>query len=67
MDTSRDDDFTFSKVSPPDSEVKDLASDVGSITLKDGLDQQKKQWSYLERQVSSSKGRNNRFFVFHGD
>ncbi|XP_010452968.1 PREDICTED: cytochrome b5 domain-containing protein RLF [Camelina sativa] len=44
MDTTRDDEFTFSKVPSPDSEVvleaKELASDVGNITLKDGLDQQ---------------------------
>ncbi|XP_019084438.1 PREDICTED: cytochrome b5 domain-containing protein RLF isoform X2 [Camelina sativa] len=44
MDTTRDDEFTFSKVASPGSEVvleaKELASDVGNITLKDGLDQQ---------------------------
>ncbi|EOA27879.1 hypothetical protein CARUB_v10024048mg [Capsella rubella] len=43
MDTTRDDEFTFSKVAGPDSEValeaKELASNVGSITLDDGLDQ----------------------------
>ncbi|CAH8321224.1 unnamed protein product [Eruca vesicaria subsp. sativa] len=47
MDTNKDDDFTFSKVMPPDSEVvsvdaKDLASRVDGIALKDGLDPQTK-------------------------
>ncbi|KAL1222267.1 Cytochrome b5 domain-containing protein RLF [Cardamine amara subsp. amara] len=45
MDTE-DDDFTFAKVAAPDTEDvlegNDLALNVGSITLKDGLDQQSK-------------------------
>uniref|UniRef100_A0A1J3DDM6 Cytochrome b5 domain-containing protein RLF n=1 Tax=Noccaea caerulescens TaxID=107243 RepID=A0A1J3DDM6_NOCCA len=44
MDTTRDDDFTFSKVAPSDSEIvaeaKDLASHVDGIVLKDGSDDQ---------------------------
>ncbi|RID42490.1 hypothetical protein BRARA_J02368 [Brassica rapa] len=42
MDTTKDDDFTFSKALQPDSQVvldaKDLASNVDAIALKDGLD-----------------------------
>ncbi|XP_009125352.1 cytochrome b5 domain-containing protein RLF [Brassica rapa] len=45
MDSSKDDDFTFSSVVPSDSEVsleaKDLASRVDSITLKDSLHPQR--------------------------
>lgn len=42
MDTNKDDDFTFSRVAPPDDsevavEAKDLASRVDGIALKDGL------------------------------
>ncbi|ESQ40905.1 hypothetical protein EUTSA_v10014674mg [Eutrema salsugineum] len=44
MDTTRDDDFTFSRVVPQDSEVvleaKDLASHVHDIALNDGSDRQ---------------------------
>ncbi|KAJ0233906.1 Cytochrome b5 domain-containing protein RLF [Hirschfeldia incana] len=47
MDTDKDDDFTFSKVVPPDDsevavEAKHLASRVDGITLKNGLDPQTK-------------------------
>ncbi|CAA7027119.1 unnamed protein product [Microthlaspi erraticum] len=44
MDSNRDDDFTFSRVAPSDSEVvaeaKELASHVDGIVLKDGSDHQ---------------------------
>ncbi|XP_013612596.1 PREDICTED: cytochrome b5 domain-containing protein RLF [Brassica oleracea var. oleracea] len=57
MDTTKDDDFTFSKAVQPDSEVvldaKDLASNVDAIALKDGLDPHLNQVSPKENTVGS--------------
>ncbi|KAF3500863.1 hypothetical protein F2Q69_00045159 [Brassica cretica] len=57
MDTTKDDDFTFSKAVQPDIEVvldaKDLASNVDAIALKDGLDPHLNQVSPKENTVGS--------------
>ncbi|KAF8048546.1 hypothetical protein N665_2480s0006 [Sinapis alba] len=57
MDATKDDDFTFSMVVPPESEVaveaKHLASRVDGIALKDGLDPQSNQVSPKEKTVGS--------------